>query len=303
MLHDCRNKGLDPVTSGQLSREEIERGEANPGYRLKVLSARHTTPVVRTRRGPRYTPLSRRQDRPNAIAWIVRYHPELTDAQISKLVGTTKATIHSIRDRDHWNMANIKPVDPVTLPKPLRKSPDFGVEVDAMPGGFVCSASLKGLVAGDAIRKTAFGTRPIRKLFSKPQRAFYEQHAPAGLALDDLSVMGPILVLKIKWLPEELPNKMVAELWTYPDGSLILELSTKCAPADLISTIDDTRAYLFFTSLDGHLWRMWAPLAQFPRGFDHCEQALRADIFEASHTYRLLGQNRYLTLLQQKITE
>jgi hypothetical protein len=149
-----------------------------------------------------------------------------------------------VQGREHDSVVKSRPVDPATLPKQLRKSPDFGVEVDAMPGGFVCSASLKGLVEGDAIRKTAFGTRPIHKLFSKSQRAFYEERAPDGLALDDLSVMGPILVLKLKWLPDELPNKMVAELWTYPDGSLILELSTKCAPADLTSTIDDTRTFL-----------------------------------------------------------
>jgi len=149
-----------------------------------------------------------------------------------------------VQGREHDSVVKSRPVDPATLPKQLRKSPEFGVEVDAMPGGFVCSASLKGLVESDAIRKTAFGTRPIRKLFSKPQRAFYEERAPDGLALDDLSVMGPILVLKLKWLPAELPNKMVAELWTYPDGSLILELSTKCAPADLISTVDNTRAFL-----------------------------------------------------------
>jgi hypothetical protein len=113
-----------------------------------------------------------------------------------------------------------------------------------MPGGFVCSASLKGVVEGDGIRKAAYGNRPIHKLFSKAQRAFYEQRAPAGLTLDDLSVMGPILVLKLKWLPDDLPIKMVAELWTYPDGSHILELSTKCAPADITSTIDDARGFL-----------------------------------------------------------
>lgn len=108
-------QGLDPVAAGQLTREEIERAEKDPAYKLRASSPKHAQAVIRPRRGPRYTPVSRRQDRPNAIAWLVRNHPELTDAQISKLVGTTKATIQSIRERSHWNMANIKPADPVTL--------------------------------------------------------------------------------------------------------------------------------------------------------------------------------------------
>jgi hypothetical protein len=151
--------------------------------------------------------------------------------------------------REHDSVVKTRPVDPATLPKELRRLPEFGVEVDAMPGGFVCSASLKGIVKGEAIRETIFGlgtagAPPLHKLFSKAQRSFYEQHAPSGLTIDDLSVMGPILVLKLKWLPTDFPRKMVAELWTYPDGSHILELSTKCAPADAISTIDDVRNYL-----------------------------------------------------------
>ncbi len=146
--------------------------------------------------------------------------------------------------RAHDTVVKSRPVDPETLPKQLRKLPEFGVEVDAMPGGFVCSASLKGVVRGDAIREAVRGSRPIHKLFSKQQRSFYEERAPAGLSLDDLSVMGPILVLKLKWWADDLPHKMVAELWTYPDGSLILELSTKCAPQDITATIDDTRTFL-----------------------------------------------------------
>ena len=110
-------KGQDPVTAGQLSRDEIKRGEADAGYKLQISKPKHELPEPKKtgRKGPRYTPLSRRQDRPGAIAWLVRYHPELTDGQIGKIVGTTKPTIQSIRDRSHWNMANITPVDPVTL--------------------------------------------------------------------------------------------------------------------------------------------------------------------------------------------
>ena len=108
-------KGLDPVASGQLNREEIEKGEADPSYRLKLSQSSTGIPVAKTRKGPRYTPVSRRQDRPDAIAWLLRYHPELSDAQVIKLVGTTKPTIQAIRDRTHWNSSQIKPVDPVTL--------------------------------------------------------------------------------------------------------------------------------------------------------------------------------------------
>jgi uncharacterized protein len=108
-------KGLDPVASGQLSRDEIEKGEKDQAYRLKMSQSSTGIPVAKGRKGPRYTPVSRRQDRPDAIAWLLRYHPELSDAQVIKLVGTTKPTIQAIRDRTHWNSSQIKPVDPVTL--------------------------------------------------------------------------------------------------------------------------------------------------------------------------------------------
>ncbi|MAM94727.1 cell cycle transcriptional regulator TrcR [Parvibaculum sp.] len=108
-------KGMDPVASGQLSRAEIERCQNDPTARLQASESKYKLPPIAPRKGPRYTPVSRRQDRPDAIAWLLRNHPELTDAQISKLVGTTKPTIQSVRDRSHWNSANIKPVDPVTL--------------------------------------------------------------------------------------------------------------------------------------------------------------------------------------------
>ncbi len=107
-------KGLDPISTGQLTQEEIDRCTRDPAQRLRRSDAR-LRETQRRSKGPRYTPLSRRQDRPNAIAWLVRYHPELTDAQISKLVGTTKQTINAVRDRTHWNISNITPQDPVTL--------------------------------------------------------------------------------------------------------------------------------------------------------------------------------------------
>jgi hypothetical protein len=107
-------KGLDPIMNGQLSRDEIAAAEADPERKLKLSEPKVRVPESK-RKGPRYTPLSKRQDRPNAILWLVRNHPELKDAQISRLVGTTKSTIEQIRERTHWNSANLQPLDPVTL--------------------------------------------------------------------------------------------------------------------------------------------------------------------------------------------
>jgi hypothetical protein len=108
-------KGLDPVLTGQLTREEIQKGEADSNYKLKLLDPKVRLPEPKRKKGPRYTPVSRRQDRPNAILWLVRNHPELKDSQIMRLVGTTKTTIAGIRDRTHWNAQNLQPMDPVTL--------------------------------------------------------------------------------------------------------------------------------------------------------------------------------------------
>ena len=107
-------KGFDPISNNQLDQAEIERALESPSYKL-ILKHNPSAEGETKKRGPRYTPLSKRQDRPSAIAWLVKFHPELTDAQISKLVGTTKPTILTIRDRSHWNISNIQPVDPVAL--------------------------------------------------------------------------------------------------------------------------------------------------------------------------------------------
>jgi hypothetical protein len=107
-------KGMDPMLSAQLAREEIEKAEKDPRYRMKISEPKVRVPEVK-RRGPRYTPVSKRQDRPNAILWLVRNHAELKDSAIMRLVGTTKPTIQAIRDRSHWNSAALTPTDPVTL--------------------------------------------------------------------------------------------------------------------------------------------------------------------------------------------
>lgn len=107
-------KGMDPISAGQLSRDELELAQTDPNHKLKVAVSKVVVPPLK-KKGPRYTPLSKRQDRPNAILWLVRSHPELKDAQIIRLVGTTKTTIEAIKERTHWNSANLQPMDPVTL--------------------------------------------------------------------------------------------------------------------------------------------------------------------------------------------
>jgi hypothetical protein len=108
-------KGFDPVTNGQLTREELDRAARNPEHKLKIAARKVVVPEMKRTKGPRYTPVSKRHDRPNAILWLTRNHPELKDAQIIRLVGTTKATIAQIRERTHWNSTQLQPVDPVSL--------------------------------------------------------------------------------------------------------------------------------------------------------------------------------------------
>ncbi|QRM28904.1 DUF1013 domain-containing protein [Microvirga sp. VF16] len=122
-------KGLDPVTTGQLTREEIEKAQKDPNHHLRLAESRVKLPEQkRVKKGPRYTPVSRRHDRPNAILWLVRNHPELKDAQIMRLVGTTKTTIQQVRDRTHWNSASLSPMDPVTLGLCSQIDLDFEVQ-------------------------------------------------------------------------------------------------------------------------------------------------------------------------------
>jgi hypothetical protein len=141
-------------------------------------------------------------------------------------------------------VVKLRPVVPSELPDDLRRSPGFGVEVDVMPGGFVCSASLKGVTTNDEVREVSLGGGAVRKLFSKEQRELFAERAPAGLKLNDLSILGPLFVLKLKWVPEGIDRPMVAELWFYPDSTRILELSTKCLPSEAFQVAAESRAYL-----------------------------------------------------------
>ena len=163
--------GLDPTVNGQLTKEEIARCEADPAARLKMEKPTIPLPAPRTK-GPRYTPVAKRQDKPDAVAWLVRHHPELSDAQISKLIGTTKQTIAAVRDRSHWNFTNLRPRDPVLL-------------------GLCTQSDLNAVV----IR--------ARKVLEKTAAAKEEVAAPSEAAKPDDSQRRSTLADLAKFLPEQ----------------------------------------------------------------------------------------------------
>jgi len=155
-----------------------------------------------------------------------------------------------IQGRIGDSVIKLRPLDPEQVSKDVRRLSGFGVEVDAIPGGFVCSGRLKCDTDSDATRQVLLGERPLRKLYTKEQRALYRAHAPEGIELDDLAVLGPIFVLKLKWQPRDFARKMVAELWLYPNGERIFELSTKCLPSEAFQVATEARVYLSQHGID-----------------------------------------------------
>jgi hypothetical protein len=155
-----------------------------------------------------------------------------------------------IQGRIGDSVIKLRPVEPDQINDDVRRLSGFGVEVDAIPGGFVCSGRLKCEADSGAIRQGMLGERALRKLFTKDQRALYRAHAPEGIELDDLAVLGPIFVLKLKWQPREFARKMVAEMWLYPDGARIFELSTKCLPGEAFQVAAEGRVYLSQHGID-----------------------------------------------------
>lgn len=147
-------------------------------------------------------------------------------------------------------VVKLRPLQPDELASKVRRDARFKVELDALPGGYVCSGSLKERASGKAVRKAAAGQTAVSKLFSKDQRAFFTAHAPAGIELDALQVLGPVFVLKASFEADldqddtASSRQMVAELWLYPDGSLILELSLKCGPPEAFQVAAELRAWL-----------------------------------------------------------
>jgi hypothetical protein len=138
----------------------------------------------------------------------------------------------------------LRPIKPGDVSPEFRKSNSMKVEVDLMPSGFVCSASLKGKTSAAAVRALSFGDGEVRGLFSKEQREFYNAYAPKELKLNDLTLLGPLTLLKLEFAPEDLKRKFVAEYWLYPDGSRLLELSTKCSPSEVFQVSAECRNFL-----------------------------------------------------------
>jgi hypothetical protein len=166
--------------------------------------------------------------------------PELTLNQAGVV-----ARARRVAGRGGDTVVKLRPVVPDELPEDLRQSGSVGVEVDAMPGGFVCSASMKGKATNDAVRGAVAGERSLRKLFSKEQRAFFSANAPEGVDMDALTVLGPTFVLKETIRPAGFDGRrLVAEMWLIPDGSRVFELSTKCLPTDAFQVAMEARAYL-----------------------------------------------------------
>jgi hypothetical protein len=155
-----------------------------------------------------------------------------------------------IQGKGDDSVVKLRPVVPSDLSPQLRKSPDFRVEVDALPGGFVCSGALKQQLGKSDVRPVVMGDRPVRKLFSKEQKAFFAEHVQDGTTLDDLSILGPIFVLKLRFTPEEFGRRLVAEMWFYPDGSRVLELSTRAATTEAFQVAAEARAFLTTNGVD-----------------------------------------------------
>ena len=155
-----------------------------------------------------------------------------------------------VQGRGDDSVIKLRPVVPDEVPEHLRRSPGMVVELDAMPGGYVCSASMKGRLGTNDVKRYLSGDRSLRKLFSKEQRAFYAAHAPEGLELEALTLLGPIFVLKANETPAGFGRKLVAEMWFYPDGSRILELSTKCPPPEMFQVGIEARAFLSGQGVD-----------------------------------------------------
>jgi hypothetical protein len=171
--------------------------------------------------------------------------PELTLNDAGVIVRARR-----IQGKRDDTVIKLRPIVPADLPEEMRQSPALGVEVDATPEGFVCSASMKGLLGTTEVRESMLGDRPIKKLFTKEQRAFYDAHAPAGIAIDDLSILGPVFVLKLKQQPEGFPRKIVGEMWLYPDGTRIVELSMKCMPDEAFQVAAEARAFFHERGID-----------------------------------------------------
>jgi hypothetical protein len=164
------------------------------------------------------------------------------DLQLDKAGVVVRA--RRVQGRGDDTTVKLRPVDPDNLRKKDRQSPNLNVEVDAMPGGYVCSASMKCESPRAEVRRVLAGEHPIRKLYSKEQRNFFEEYAPAGTSLDELMALGPITVFKLKSVPPEFGRKAVVELWQFPDRTQVIELSTRTRPGEALRVAAQARVFL-----------------------------------------------------------
>ena len=155
-----------------------------------------------------------------------------------------------IQGKGDDSAVKLRPVVPAELPDELRRSGAFRVEVDALPGGYVCSAALKGALRPTDVARAVAGELPLRKLFSKEQRAFFAAHVQDGVGFDDLKILGPIFVLKLRLTPPELGRRLVAEMWLYPDGSRVLELSARATIDEAFQVAAELRSFLAANGID-----------------------------------------------------
>jgi hypothetical protein len=228
---------VEPLTTDQLSELlRLTKGADSVELKLTVPDSDHRSTAVALEVDPLEA----------QIRQVVFF--DTPDLQVNQQGVVVRA--RRVQGKGDDSVIKLRPIVPDQLPSKLRKSPDFGVEVDALPGGFVCSASFKAALDRPNVREVVARRKPISKLFSKDQRAFFKEYAPDNLELDDLSVLGPILVLKLKFEPPEFGRRMVAELWLYPDGSRILELSTKCLPNETFQVAAEAKAFLAGRGID-----------------------------------------------------
>jgi hypothetical protein len=176
------------------------------------------------------------------------YFFDTPDLALDKRGVVVRARRMQVKGED--SVVKLRPVVPSELPADLRRSPDFRVEVDALPGGYVCSGTLKGTPRPGEVASAVSGALPLRKLFTKEQRAYFAAHVDGATGLDDLSILGPIFVLKLRFTPEELRRRLVAEMWIYPDGSRVLELSTRCDATEAFQVAAECRAFLAGRGVD-----------------------------------------------------
>ena len=175
------------------------------------------------------------------------YFFDTPDLALDKLGVVVRA--RRIQGKGDDSVVKLRPVVPSELPEELRRSAGFRVEVDALPGGFVCSGTMKGVPRGD-VRTIVVEGGPLKKLFSKEQRAYYAAHVPDGPPIDELTTLGPIFVLKVAFTPKGFDRKIVAEVWLYPDGGRVLELSTRCGTTEAFQVAAETRAFLAAHDVD-----------------------------------------------------